>query len=110
MSERETLNLLELRRSFNSHLKANFSDCPNVQCCDNENLEDDPKSASENNQWSSARMRKLAKNWEQCLSFVSRASDGRLILRRPSEESSGTTSNYSGHISSAGSTGNESRN
>ena len=48
---------------------------------------DDGKYILENHQVTAAGMRKLSRNWENCLSRISRASDGQLMLRRSSESS-----------------------
>ena len=125
ITEKDVKNLAELRRSFNAHLKSTLCKCPNVQCCDNENLastmataalfnsvslttgptpisngENPSKSGdqkvesnkllNDNNQLTSAGMKKLARNWEIYLTMVSKGKEGQLILRRPSEESSGS--------------------
>ena len=127
ITEKDIKNLCELRRSFNANLKSNLCKCPNVQCCDNENLAstlhnsallnsvtlnvgssaqkedanevieetkiESKKLLNDNNQLTSAGMKKLARNWEIYLTMVSKGKEGQLILRRPSEESSGNTSN-----------------
>ena len=130
VTENDVKNLCELRRSFNANLKSNLSKCPNVQCCDNENLastmataalfnsitlttggsnktndenhiidngekvdKESSKLLNDNNQLTSAGMKKLARNWEIYLTMVSKGKEGQLILRRPSEESSGSISN-----------------
>ena len=126
ITEKDVKNLGELRRSFNAHLKSTLCKCPNVQCCDNENLASTMASAAlfnsvsltsgstptcngetksgesgdekvesrkllnDNNQLTSAGMKKLARNWEIYLTMVSKGKEGQLILRRPSEESSGS--------------------
>ena len=46
------------------------------------------KLLNDNNQLTSAGMKKLARNWEIYLTMVSKGKEGQLILRRPSEESS----------------------
>lgn len=119
----------ELRRMFNATMKANCSNCSNIQICDNENLAGTVAASSltssnilaaptstpnnekneaanddlanvevaegkyilDNHQLTSAGMRKLTRNWENCLGRISRASDGQLIVRRSSESSSGTS-------------------
>jgi hypothetical protein len=128
VTEKDVKNLCELRRSFNANLKSNLCKCPNVQCCDNENLAstmttaallnsitltsggsyktndethsidngekvESSKLLNDNNQLTSAGMKKLARNWEIYLTMVSKGKEGQLILRRPSEESSGSISN-----------------
>ena len=61
------------------------------------------KLLNHNNQLTSAGMKKLARNWETYLSNVSKNMDGKLVLRRPSEESTSSTSNnYSDDSSEAG--------
>ena len=50
-------------------------------------LTDDGKYILENHQVTAAGMRKLSRNWETCLSRISRAPDGELMLRRSSESS-----------------------
>ena len=84
----------ELRKTFNANLRANCSTCPNVQCCDNENLSTgslppvtrvphpevgqemaalEPEQVYKSNKYldgqqlTSAGLRKLSKNWETCL-------------------------------------------
>ncbi len=42
----------------------------------------------DNQQLTSAGMRKLTRNWENCMARISRASDGELIMRRSSESNS----------------------
>ena len=126
ITETDVKNLCELRRSFNANLKSNLCKCPNVQCCDNENLAstmataallnsatltaglckeneetqinsekkiESSKLLNDNNQLTSAGMKKLARNWEIYLTMVSKGKEGQLILRRPSEESSGSINN-----------------
>ena len=127
ITDKDINNLCELRRSFNSNLKTNLSNCSNVQCCDNENLAstmataallnsvtlssgayngndeqqqtksvesiDGAKLLNDHNQLTSAGMKKLAQNWESCLSIISKSKDGQLIIRRSSEESNSSTSN-----------------
>ena len=84
----------DLRKSFNANLKANFSNFPNMQCCDNDNLAVAETSTG-------CLMRKLAKNWEACLSRVCQSPGGHhLVMRRPSEDS--TESGESGGGGGAG--------
>lgn len=49
----------------------------------------------DNHQLTAAGMRKLARNWENCLTRIDRASDGQLMLRR-SSDSSEISTNSSG--------------
>ena len=94
----------DLRKSFNANLKANFSNFPNMQCCDNDNLTGDSSTGG-----GGCLMRKLAKNWEACLSRVSQSPGGHnLVMRRPSEDSTEESGESSGgrgraEVSSAGS-------
>ena len=107
--DEETKLFAELRRAFNANLKANCSSCSNVQCCENENLmgetsqPDLPNGHAGNNsssskyysdsvQLNSAGMRKLARNWDNFLKRIARASDGQLIFRRASDSGGSTTS------------------
>ena len=41
----------------------------------------------DNHQLTAAGMRKLTRNWENCLNRIDRASDGQLMLRRSSDSS-----------------------
>ena len=50
-------------------------------------LTEDGKYILENHQVTAAGMKKLSKNWENCLSRIFRAADGELMLRRSSESS-----------------------
>lgn len=133
------IHYTELRRMFNATMKANCQTCPNIQCCENENLlssgnnlpplkpkiepavapnctpikqcsfEAKPntheyeKYILDNHQVTAAGMRKLARNWENCLNRIDRASDGQLMLRRSSDSSEANTSTIS--TSSAGDRG-----
>ena len=51
------------------------------------------KLLNDHNQLTSAGMKKLARNWENYLTMVSKSKAGEVILRRPSEESASSTSN-----------------
>merc|ERR1712029_79916 len=122
------IHYTELRRMFNATMKANCTNCPNIQCCENENLtsvtgvpapnsiglqnsietpilapnstpikqlpvevkpvvSEAGKYILDNHQVTAAGMRKLARNWELCLSRIDRSSDGQLTLRRSSDSS-----------------------
>ena len=50
-------------------------------------LTENGKYILENHQVTSAGMKKLSRNWENCLSRIFRSSDGELMLRRSSESS-----------------------
>lgn len=56
----------------------------------------DDKYILDNHQLTAAGMRKLARNWDNCLGRIDRASDGQLMLRRSSDSSETSTSGNSG--------------
>lgn len=134
------IHYTELRRMFNATMKANCTTCPNVQCCENENLasnnpslppsmlrksnedlqapnctpikkanlsalesakNDSDKYILDNHQLTAAGMRKLARNWDNCLGRIDRSSDGQLMLRRSSDSSETSTSGSNDQQSSA---------
>ena len=60
------------------------------------------KLLNDNNQLTSAGMKKLARNWEIYLTMVSKGKEGQLILRRPSEESSGSNTSSNNNPDESG--------
>ena len=51
---------------------------------------EDGKYILDNHQLTAAGMRKLARNWDNCLARIDRSSDGQLLLRRSSDSSEST--------------------